>query len=397
MIKILLYGIFVDDNFGGPSLLHGVEELIKEFNNEYELIYYQSPFPDSISVSDFNLKIYMNPYVKTLNLLLDAIKYKLGLKVKEEEKSTLLHHIKTSDIVVNLFGICFCGNFNRGKYSFIKSIKSVVGKYSLNLIAKMFHVKSVKCTASYGPMKDRRNIVEARFASKYIFDVMLAREKESANQMISGACINKNIPVSPDIANLMRYSTNDGDGRFVGISVSYQIIRQWKSNESYLECVAELIKHIIWKTNLSVILIPNEYTPENEYNDIHVALEIHRLLNCTDRVIVPDVKNMNSTQIKNLIAACDILVASRYHSCVAALSSGVPTLVVGWHYKYSELLHLYGQDKWILSSEDCSKDKLVSYFDDIWTERDKEKQIICEKYKDVHQSLVEAGKIMFTK
>lgn len=61
---------------------------------------------------------------------------------------------------------------------------------------------------------------------------------------------------------------------------------------------------------------------------------------------------------------CEVMVASRYHSCVAALSAGVPTLVIGWHYKYDELLNLYGQDKWIISCDNCTSDKLISLFND---------------------------------
>lgn len=398
MTKILLYGVMSENNFGGPSLMHGAEEIIKELHENYEIVCYQFTKPVDIAVSDMGFKVYQIPYNKTLDLLLDAIKHKLGMKLQKGERSMFLHHLETSDIVANLFGICFCSNFDKGKYNYIKSIKSVIGNFSISFVAKMNRIKTVKCTASYGPIKSKNDITAAKFAAKYIFDVMCARENESERQMRVQAGNKKNILVSPDLANFMSYKAPESNTeKFIGISISYQIIRQWNSNETYIDCMVNLIRHLIAKTGYKVILIPNEITVDNNYNDLHVANEIHQMLDYSEKVFIPDVANINSTQLKTLIAGCEVMIASRYHSCVAALSAGVPTLVVGWHYKYDELLHWYGQDKWILSSENCTSDKLTTMFDDFWESRDKEREVIKDKYIDVRKALIEAGKVMFMK
>jgi polysaccharide pyruvyl transferase WcaK-like protein len=398
MTKILLYGVMSENNFGGPSLIHGAEEIIKELHEDYEIVCYQSTKPVDIAVSDMGFQIYQIPYNKVSGLLLDAIKLKFGIQPKKEECSKLFYHIKTSDIVANLFGICFSSNFDKGKYGYIKSIKSVIGKFAISFVAKMNRIKTVKCTASYGPIKSKNDITAAKFAAKYIFDVMYARENESKNQMQSKTGIKMNIPVSPDLANFMSYNTTESnEEKYIGISVSFQIIRQWNSNETYIDCMVNLIRHLIAKTGYKVILIPNEITVDNNYNDLHVANEIHQILDYSEKVFISDVANINSTQLKTLIAGCEVMIANRYHSCVAALSAGVPTLVVGWHYKYDELLHWYGQDKWILSSENCTSDKLTTMFDDFWESRDKEREVIKDKYIDVRKALIEAGKVMFMK
>ena len=74
---------------------------------------------------------------------------------------------------------------------------------------------------------------------------------------------------------------------------------------------------------------------------------------------------------------------------MAALSAGVPTLVIGWHYKYDELLNLYGQDKWIISCDNCTSDKLISLFNDFWESRNGERKVIKGKYKDVRKALID--------
>jgi polysaccharide pyruvyl transferase WcaK-like protein len=393
MIKILLYGVMSEKNFGGPSLMHGAEEIIKEIHKEYEIVCYQSTKPVDIAISDMGFKVYQVPYKKPAFLLLDAIKFKLGIRPKTKEQFLFLNHIKTSDIVANLYGICFCSNFAKGKYSYIGSIKSVIGKYAINFVAKIYGIKSVKCPASYGPIKSRTDKMGAKFSAKYIFDIMYSREYESKKQ-IENVYNKKQIPVSPDLANYMRHNANNIE-KIIGISVSYQIIRQWNSPESYIDCMVYLIKHIINTIKYRIILIPNEFMSDTDYHDINVANDMYKFLKYNKKVEILDVENMNSTQLKDYIAKCEIMIASRYHSCVAALSLGVPTLIVGWHYKYNELLKWYGQEQWIISSENCNSDKLIQSFDKFWIEREKNRIIIRKHYEDVQDMLINAGKDLF--
>lgn len=397
-MKILLYGIITEENFGGPSLLHGAVQLIREIYNDAEIICYQSNKINETAVSDMDFFVLHNPYKSTGRFLIDGIKYKFGIKPKNEKQAAFLNDIKTSDIVANLFGICFCANFNTKKTGRLKSIKSVVGKFAISFIAKIYGVKTVKCPASYGPIQSQENCIQARFAANRIFDEMYARENESRRQMVEQAGISKNILTSPDLANLMPYNRSEDSGdKYISISVSYQIIKQWDSKEAYKVCIANLIKYIKDNLKLKVYLIPNEVLSNTKYHDIHVAKEIHLLLDNSPDVIIPDIKNMSSIEIKSLIAGSQVLIASRYHSCVAGLSSGVPTLVLGWHYKYDELLQLYGQDRWLISCDNCTSDKLINMFETFWLESKKERENIKEKYKEVHKKLIEIGKIMFNK
>jgi polysaccharide pyruvyl transferase WcaK-like protein len=392
MIKVLIYGVMPENNFGCPSIMHGVEEVIKELHNEYEIISYQNTKPDELASSDLGFPIYKIPYNKTSDMLMDALKLKFGIQPKTEEKRVFFKNIRNSDVVANLFGICFCSSFNKGKFSYLGAIKYAICQFPISFIAKMFKIKSVKCTSSYGPITSDLDKICAKFSTKHIFDVMYAREVESKKQLeqVSG----KVIPVSPDIANYMAYDIPAEKKQCIGISISYQIIRQWKSEESYINIMVNLIKHIISELGYKVILIPNEMI--ESYHDGHVAIEIHNQLNKTDAIEILDVVHINSTQLKSRIAECEAVIASRYHSCVAALSAGVPTLVVGWHYKYDELLHLYEQDKWIISSGNCSTKELIKLFDEFWDNREINRLKIRERYKDVKKLVLEAGKAMFT-
>ncbi|NPV57324.1 MAG: hypothetical protein HPY76_11730 [Anaerolineae bacterium] len=48
--------------------------------------------------------------------------------------------------------------------------------------------------------------------------------------------------------------------------------------------------------------------------------------------------DINTAGLRQMIARCDLLVTSRFHGMVSALSLGVPTLVIGWSHKYAETM-----------------------------------------------------------
>jgi polysaccharide pyruvyl transferase WcaK-like protein len=108
----------------------------------------------------------------------------------------------------------------------------------------------------------------------------------------------------------------------------------------------------------------------------------------TDRVSLLDVKNITSSELKNKIARCEFIVASRYHSCVAALSAGVPLLVVGWHHKYDELLNYYDQKEWIISSDNCKSIDLSSKFDKLVQSKDEVMAKIQDRQYSVKQQII---------
>jgi polysaccharide pyruvyl transferase WcaK-like protein len=391
MIKILATGVKIEDNFGGPSILHGLQEVLAElYGNDYELTYYQtSPF-NEYSSRDFNFKI------RTVPFSYENFGFAL---LRNKEMKEFIREVNSSDIVVDLYGICFSDNLNSQQFSYLRMFINTAYTFRMLATAKFFHRKTVKNTCSFGPIKSKLNQKSAAFACNHLFDVVSAREAKSRDALIYDAKIKKEIFLSPDIANMMTFS-NDKifDENKIGISTSHQIIRQWKGKTGYVECIVNLCRHISQTYGISIILIPNEVQLLSDMNDITVSREIQDKLKKEGIYVdIIDSAHMSTKELKNIIASCEVIVASRYHSCVAALSSGVPTLVVGWHYKYEELLHWYGQDEWGIPTGECTSEKLISTFDSFWEKRDESKKIIAEKYPEVRKAVIETGKILFSK
>jgi colanic acid/amylovoran biosynthesis protein len=71
---------------------------------------------------------------------------------------------------------------------------------------------------------------------------------------------------------------------------------------------------------------------------------------------------------KAMIGSAGVVVSSRYHGCVAALSQGIPCIATSWTHKYRELFLPFDLDYAVLGVEDafdCDDERLLrKLFDD---------------------------------
>ena len=372
-MKVIFYGAMLEYNLGIPSLLHGAEQLfLKLYGDKLQSVFYEPGILMGPINDHYHSDIRILPFSSGKELLVAAVKEKLHRKIPAPQKE-FFDEVRSADVVVDLYGIYFCSNIEPSEYSYTRAIKSALSEFAIGFTAKhFFGVKTIKTAASYGPITTKGLAQKAKFVAKHVFDTMFAREKESQKQLEEAMKGVKKVEVTPDLGNLMKWKPCEyGIHHRIGISVSHQMIRQWKSQEDYITCIGSLIRHIHSRLpEYEVVLFPNETSPKREYNDYHVALDILRGIQ-EDWISIWGQDDYCAEEMKGEIAKCDILVSSRYHSCVAALSAGIPVLVIGWHYKYSELLERYGQGHCMIGGENCSSESLMELFEKVWVNREK--------------------------
>lgn len=66
---------------------------------------------------------------------------------------------------------------------------------------------------------------------------------------------------------------------------------------------------------------------------------------------LPIVNAASALDTKAIIANADLIVSSRFHGLVSALSNGVPSLACGWSHKYQELMDDYGNGQLLVDVE----------------------------------------------
>ena len=78
------------------------------------------------------------------------------------------------------------------------------------------------------------------------------------------------------------------------------------------------------------------------------------------------VQDPNPLSLKHTISEAALVVGSRFHSLVSALSSGVPVLATGWSHKYEMLLNDFGCPESVLNldaSDNVLRQKVESHLD----------------------------------
>ena len=398
MKKIVACGLVLDNNFGCPSILSGFRELLRRlYQDDVQLTYIQCGPVSAQAKRGMDFDIMPISAYSSKRFLSRVFLPGIGKSLfPDAELDAALRRIREADVVVDLFGICFCDRFAPKDAVWPLLQLRTMARFPLPYYARRHGVKTVKFTSSYGPAEKKSTREEARFASRHVFETMMAREEESRKALLGINAVRKDVPVSPDAANLMPYQPpRPLHPPRVGVSVSYQIMRQWRGAEEYLSCMVRLCAHITKQLGAEVVLIPNEYHRETKYSDIDVAKDVQKAFAAdghqAQALGILDAGNCTALEIKDYIASCDLVVASRYHSCVAALSSLVPLMVIGWHYKYDELMHLYGQERWLLSDAGCDGAGVVAMFQQLWDTRDAVRAEIAAHHEAVIAKALAAG------
>lgn len=104
------------------------------------------------------------------------------------------------------------------------------------------------------------------------------------------------------------------------------------------------------------VLLPNATRAGSEKrfnNDLVVIEKVRQMVRLAfseaDQARIAYVTyDVNTAGTRALIEQCDVVVTSRFHGMVSALSLSVPTIVIGWSHKYAEVMAEFGLEKYAL-------------------------------------------------
>ncbi|MGN1313985.1 MAG: polysaccharide pyruvyl transferase family protein [Lachnospiraceae bacterium] len=118
-------------------------------------------------------------------------------------------------------------------------------------------------------------------------------------------------------------------GNTVGINISPMIMENEKSPGITMKNYRSLIQFILDNTTMSVALIPHVVWERSD--DRKAIRELYAAFTDEPRVI--RIGDHSCEELKGYISACRFFIGARTHATIAAYSSGVPTLVVGYSVK----------------------------------------------------------------
>lgn len=130
--------------------------------------------------------------------------------------------------------------------------------------------------------------------------------------------------------------------RTVGINLSPIIQKREKASGITIQNYRAMIDYILKETDYSIALIPHVVFPGND--DREAMAPLYREYQNTGRVCMID--DQDCRQLKWIISQCCLFVGARTHATIAAYSTGVPTLVIGYSTKATGIARdLFGQEE----------------------------------------------------
>ena len=166
------------------------------------------------------------------------------------------------------------------------------------------------------------------------YNYIIARESITYGALV-GACIDKDKldlrkdPAFELLKDLKSVPKRVLDGGPVGINLSPMVLDKAKYPELVKESYRNFIRHILDTTQKDILLVPHVIWG---HSDDRIPLgELYEEFKKTGRVIM--VEDCSAESLKGYISCCSFFVGARTHSTIAAYSTGVPTLVIGYSVK----------------------------------------------------------------
>lgn len=262
------------------------------------------------------------------------------------------------------------------------------GFEEFGIINKCLKKKGIK-TVLWGCSVEPSMINDVMTQDLLSYDLIVARESITYDSL-KNFCAN--VVLAPDPAfqlkpSICKIPFGQNGEKVVGINISPHIIRCEKEKGIAYKNYVELIRYILDNTNYQIALIPHVVWRTNDDRDINNRL--YNEFQKDNRITV--VQDHNCEELKYIISQCDLFVGARTHATIAAYSSCVPTLVVGYSVKARGIAKdLFGtEENYVLPVQNIKDSKeLVKAFK--WLS-DREDEIRTELKKFI-PGYVEKGK-----
>lgn len=364
----------------GGSLNRGCEAIVRSSTNiiknrlQGARVYLASGKPDTDKVINNLDEVFDASSVSLKKYTKEWFVSSLQAKFLKDESYALramegktIERIKDVDVCLSIGGDNYCYGEQPALYEIDKTVK-----------------KKGKKLVLWGCSIGEEDMSEQKLSDLKNFDLILARETLTY-KMLQGKGL-KNIKLCADPAFTMDKEELDlpegwQENNTIGINFSPLV---WKRNRESYAALSELINHILITTDMTIALTPHVIVDGN--NDYEVLYDFFKLYKHTGRVIIlPD--NLNATQYKGYIARMRFFIGARTHATIAAYSTFVPTMVLGYSIKSRGIAKdLFGEEKLVLSINEISDGtKLKKKFEEMVKEEKEIKQKLQDAVPNIKQ------------
>jgi len=390
-MRILVTGLCLSRNLGGPAMALSLVGQLRQRIKGVDFVFAISPnsYVQEKKWADFyGLDIVRKDsvvsYLKSSSFLLGLARkgYRLvrgkritpqnnpDARAAKEVHREFMAAYESCDAVVDMQGIAYVGDGVKGGWHGLASYSNL---YYANKHKKPF----AHFIQSFGPFDDWK----VRFFAKRDFnqvDFIPARGRVSAKLCREIVSDPSKVYDFPDSAILLRQAdsrwTSDylsgldlKSKEYVVLSPSAVIYNMKQKvggsiGEKHIESFALIAKQLL-SDNTSILFLPHTYSNNKSECDREICRRILSRLKeggsdiASCKLIEDD---LDVWQAKSLIALSKAAVVSRYHALVAAISTGIPVVTIGWNIKYHDLMEYYGLEDMSVDARKHSPSKVSS-------------------------------------
>lgn len=343
-MRFVLYNHVGSANHGCEALVRTISEMLGEnqtvvlsdapqeeikYGIDQKIRVYPSMLQKKIPCLDF-LQAYMKLKINGNYFYMDILPYKAAIR-----------NLDSEDILVSIGGDIFCYE-NYPKYNLLH-------QYALKYVK---HSILLGCSIEPDLLKEKKLLDDLRS-----FELITARESITF-QVLKDAGL-ENIVYCPDSAFGLKAVETELPKHFkvgntIGINISPLILNKAENSQVIMENLRVVIRTILKNSESAVALIPHVAWDNN--NDSVPLKLLYEEFKYSKRICL--VEDQDAQRLKWIISQCSYFIGARTHATIAAYSTGVPTLVLGYSVKSKGIARdLFGTEtNYVLPYQTIQKD-----------------------------------------
>lgn len=332
-MKYFLFNHEGSKNHGCEAIVRGSMNIIENSDEKAEFVLSSNNPSDDKILNNITVKAARTRALTKVEKLIATVDLKINNSetyALQKMYSPIVSDAEDCDVCLSVGGDTYCYGDNHGIQVLTRELK-----------------KRGKKTVLWGASIGAEDLSERKLESLRDFDAIFTREPITY-ELLKANGANDNIYLFSDPAFCMeRVEVEPIDGFTRENTLGFNISPLVASGDPRKKEIAEdFLRFVFENTTMKVLLVP--HVVEENNNDYDFMKPIFEKFEHTGRIAIlpPD---LEARQYKGYIAGTRFFVGARTHSTIAAYSSGVPTIALGYSVKARGIAKdIFGEEKYVL-------------------------------------------------
>ena len=332
-MKYFLFNHEGSKNHGCEAIVRGSMNIIENSDEKAEFVLSSNNPSDDEILNNITVKAARTRALTKVEKLIAAVDLKINNSetyALQKMYSPIVSDAEDCDVCLSVGGDTYCYGDNHGIQVLTRELK-----------------KRGKKTVLWGASIGAEDLSERKLESLRDFNAIFTREPITY-ELLKANGANDNIYLFSDPAFCMeRVEVEPIDGFTRENTLGFNISPLVASGDPRKKEIAEdFLRFVFENTTMKVLLVP--HVVEENNNDYDFMKPIFEKFEHTGRIaILPS--DLEARQYKGYIAGTRFFVGARTHSTIAAYSSGVPTIALGYSVKARGIAKdIFGEEKYVL-------------------------------------------------